>query len=105
MAATGEHISLTERRAMEAERDTIDRYVAAFLSERVGEVMPTRITGVAAFGLFVELIRKYQPPRPTACKRDGVAGAGRKRWDDKEPNYPRNRGQPLTIHRETPIIL
>ena len=56
MDGTGEHISLTERRAMEAERDTIDRYVAAFLSERVGEVMPTRITGVAAFGFFATVV-------------------------------------------------
>ena len=52
MAKTGEHISMTERRAMEAERDTIDRYVAAYLSVRVGEVLPTRITGVARFGFF-----------------------------------------------------
>ena len=52
MVATGEHISLTERRAMEAERDTIDRYVAAFLSTRVGEIVPTRITGTAKFGFF-----------------------------------------------------
>ncbi|MDO9487010.1 MAG: RNB domain-containing ribonuclease, partial [Sphingomonadaceae bacterium] len=56
MADTGEHISVTERRAMEAERDTIDRYVAAFLSERVGEVMPTRITGVAGFGFFATVV-------------------------------------------------
>jgi ribonuclease R len=52
MDRTGEHISQTERRAMEAERDTIDRYVAAYLSERVGEVMDTRITGTAKFGFF-----------------------------------------------------
>jgi ribonuclease R len=56
MGVTGEHISLTERRAMEAERDTIDRYVAAFLSERVGDVLPTRITGVAAFGFFATVV-------------------------------------------------
>ena len=37
---------------MEAERDTIDRYVAAFLAERVGEEVDARITGVASFGLF-----------------------------------------------------
>ena len=48
----GESISALERRAMEAERDTIDRYVAAFLSERVGQVMDVRVTGVANFGLF-----------------------------------------------------
>lgn len=49
-------ISLTERRAMEAERDTIDRYVAAWLSGRVGEVFDTRITGVQAFGFFATII-------------------------------------------------
>jgi ribonuclease R len=48
----GETISKLERRAMEAERDTIDRYVAAFLSERVGEIVDVRITGVQNFGFF-----------------------------------------------------
>ena len=37
---------------MEAERDTIDRYVAAFLAERVGEMVDARITGVTNFGFF-----------------------------------------------------
>ncbi|WP_298672953.1 ribonuclease R family protein [uncultured Sphingomonas sp.] len=48
----GEAISRLERRAMEAERDTIDRYVAAYLAERVGETVEVRITGVANFGFF-----------------------------------------------------
>jgi ribonuclease R len=48
----GEQISMLERRAMEAERDTIDRYVAAFLSDRVGQLVECRITGVQPFGLF-----------------------------------------------------
>ena len=48
----GEGISQLERRAMEAERDTIDRYVAAYLSEHVGTVMEARITGVRNFGFF-----------------------------------------------------
>ncbi|QLC26823.1 ribonuclease R [Parasphingopyxis algicola] len=52
MEATGEAISKLERRAMEAERDTVDRYVAAYLAERVGEIMPARITGVQNFGFF-----------------------------------------------------
>jgi ribonuclease R len=52
MEVTGELISQLERRAMEAERDTIDRYVAAFLSERVGEIVDCRITGVQPFGFF-----------------------------------------------------
>ncbi|MEO6248807.1 MAG: VacB/RNase II family 3'-5' exoribonuclease [Sphingomicrobium sp.] len=48
----GEVISGLERRAMEAERDTVDRYVAAFLSERVGQLLPCRISGVQPFGFF-----------------------------------------------------
>jgi len=52
MEKIGESISMLERRAMEAERDTIDRYVAAFLSERVGQVVDARITGVTNFGFF-----------------------------------------------------
>ncbi|MXO90254.1 ribonuclease R [Pontixanthobacter aquaemixtae] len=48
-------ISKTERRAMEAERDTIDRYVAAWLSGRVGETFKTRITGVQSFGFFATI--------------------------------------------------
>lgn len=49
-------ISQTERRAMEAERETIDRYVAAWLSGRVGEVFETRITGVQSFGFFATIV-------------------------------------------------
>ena len=52
MSVLGTAISQAERRAMEAERETVDRYVAAFLSTRVGEVLETRITGVASFGFF-----------------------------------------------------
>ena len=52
MGKIGESISMLERRAMEAERDTIDRYVAAYLSERVGETVDARITGVQNFGFF-----------------------------------------------------
>lgn len=48
----GEAISAAERRAMEAERDTIDRYVAAYLSTKVGELVDARITGVQPFGFF-----------------------------------------------------
>lgn len=52
MALVGEMISGHERRAMEAERETIDRYVAAFLSAHVGEIVQARITGVQNFGFF-----------------------------------------------------
>ncbi|MFL9841344.1 ribonuclease R [Sphingomonas sp. ST-64] len=52
MERTGELISKLERRAMEAERDTVDRYVAAYLATHVGEVLDAKITGVQSFGFF-----------------------------------------------------
>ncbi|MGE5721203.1 MAG: ribonuclease R family protein, partial [Sphingomonadales bacterium] len=52
MEVTGELISQLERRAMEAERETLDRYVAAYLSDHVGELIECRITGVQPFGFF-----------------------------------------------------
>lgn len=62
MERTGTLISQLERRAMEAERETVDRYVAAYLSAHVGEVMEARITGVQSFGFFATV--------------DGVGGDG-----------------------------
>ncbi|GHF36839.1 ribonuclease R [Seohaeicola zhoushanensis] len=53
--ATAEHISDTERRSMMAERDTNDRYLAAYMSERVGNEFTGRISGIARFGVFVKL--------------------------------------------------
>lgn len=50
-----ELISGFERRAMEAERETVDRYVAAFLSTKVGEIHKVRITGVQSFGFFATI--------------------------------------------------
>ncbi|NDU99699.1 ribonuclease R [Pseudoroseicyclus tamaricis] len=55
MGQIGEQISDTERRSMMAERDTNDRYLAAFMAERVGTELPGRVAGVAKFGLFIKL--------------------------------------------------
>jgi ribonuclease R len=62
MERTGETISALERRAMEAERETVDRYVAAYLAEHVGTIMQARITGVQSFGFFATV--------------DGIGGDG-----------------------------
>jgi ribonuclease R len=62
MERIGESISSLERRAMEAERETIDRYVAAYLANHVGEVLDARITGVQSFGFFATV--------------DGIGGDG-----------------------------
>ena len=55
LAETATQISETERRSMAAERDTTDRYLAAFMADRVGATFGGRISGVARFGLFVKL--------------------------------------------------
>ena len=52
----GEHISATERRAATAEREAVDRYVTAFLSDRVGATFSAKVSGVTRFGLFVNLL-------------------------------------------------
>ena len=56
LTETAEHVTATERRAMAAERDATDRYVAAFLAEHEGAEFDGRITGVTRFGLFVRLL-------------------------------------------------
>jgi ribonuclease R len=48
-------ISAAERRAMTAERETNDRLIAHFLSDRVGATFQGRIGGVTRAGLFVKL--------------------------------------------------
>ncbi|MEI7713308.1 MAG: ribonuclease R [Rhodospirillales bacterium] len=50
---TADHITATERRAQLAERDAVDRYLAAYMAEKVGERFDARISGVTRFGLFV----------------------------------------------------
>lgn len=55
MREIGEQISETERRSMTAERDTTDRYLAAYLSDRIGAEMGGRVAGIAKFGMFVKL--------------------------------------------------
>ena len=55
LSRIGEEISAAERRAMAAERDTIDRLIAAHLADRIGATFTGRISGVTKSGLFVKL--------------------------------------------------
>ncbi|HEY3641874.1 MAG TPA: ribonuclease R [Xanthobacteraceae bacterium] len=48
-------ISVAERRAMKAERETFDRLLAHFLADRVGASFEGHISGVTRVGLFVKL--------------------------------------------------
>ena len=55
MKSTAEMITFAERRGMAAERDAMDRYIAAFLADHVGAEFDGKVTGVTRFGLFVRL--------------------------------------------------
>ncbi|MGI4747296.1 MAG: ribonuclease R [Janthinobacterium lividum] len=55
-ADAGEHITRTERRAALAERDAVDRYIAAHMADKIGASFEARISGVTRFGLFVTLL-------------------------------------------------
>ena len=55
LAQIGEQISGAERRAMAAERETVDRLIAHHLADRVGAVFNGQIAGVTRAGLFIKL--------------------------------------------------
>ncbi len=55
LAEIAERISVAERRAMAAERETVDRLIATHLADRVGATFQARIGGVTKVGLFVKL--------------------------------------------------
>jgi len=55
LAKRADHLSRRERVAMEAEREIVARYRIRFMKERIGDVFEGVISGVTAFGFFVEL--------------------------------------------------
>ena len=86
LAQIAEHISAAERRAMAAERETVDRVIAAHLADRVGAIFAGRIAGVTRVGLFVKLNETgadgFIPPGPwamniSASRRPTARSSGR----------------------------
>ena len=55
LASRADHLSSRERVAMEAEREILDRYRVRFMKNKVGDEFEGVISGVTAFGFFVEL--------------------------------------------------
>lgn len=55
LADIAEHITATERRAALAERDAVDRYLAAYMADKVGATFAARVSGVTRFAIFVSL--------------------------------------------------
>ncbi|MBP1697124.1 MAG: RNAse, partial [Deltaproteobacteria bacterium] len=55
LASRADHLSRRERVAMEAEREILGRYRVRFMKDKVGDEFEGVISGVTAFGFFVEL--------------------------------------------------
>ena len=55
LLVVGNHISATERTAMEAEREILKRLTVLFLQDHVGEEFTGVVNSVAEFGFWVEL--------------------------------------------------
>lgn len=55
MFEIADHISATERTSAESERNAVDRFTAAYLSNKIGMEFVGRISGVTRFGLFIKL--------------------------------------------------
>jgi ribonuclease R len=55
----GRHTSEMEKRAADAEREILQWKKVRFMADKVGDVFEGYITGVAPFGMFVELIDHY----------------------------------------------
>jgi ribonuclease R len=53
------HTSEMERRADEAERELLQWKKVKFMADKVGDEFEAYVTGVAAFGLFVELVEHF----------------------------------------------
>src|SRR5690606_3154057 len=59
LAEIGRHTSNREKRAAEAEREIVQWKKVRFMADKVGDVFEGYVTGVASFGLFVELTAHY----------------------------------------------
>lgn len=55
IGAIGEQVSFTERRAADAERAALERYVSIYMKDKIGQMFKGHINGVMSFGLFVTL--------------------------------------------------
>ena len=69
LGETAAKITAAERRAMAAERETIDRLIAHHLADRIGATFTGRITGVTRFGLFVKLDETGAATDSSSCSR------------------------------------
>lgn len=51
----GEHLCVTERKAVSAERDTVSRFLSSYLEPSIGQNFDVKISGISTAGLFVRV--------------------------------------------------
>ena len=66
-----QHVSETEYRSLQAERDTVSLKMAEFMKDRIGEEYDAVISGVAQWGIYVELPNTINGLIPVASLEDG----------------------------------
>lgn len=59
LSSTAKHISMTERKAVEAERTSRKFFQAQFLKDKIGEEFIGTITGLTDWGIFVEIDENF----------------------------------------------
>ena len=59
LPTVAKHTSLRERRASDAERELVQWKKVRFMADKVGDEFEGYVTGVSAFGLFIELIEHF----------------------------------------------
>jgi ribonuclease R len=59
LPAMAKHTSERERRAADAERELVQWKKVRFMADKVGDEFDGYVTGVSAFGLFIELIEHF----------------------------------------------
>ena len=101
LAQIAEHISAAERRAMAAERETVDRLVAAHLADRVGAVFAARIAGVTRAGLFVKLTETgadgFVPAATLGRRLFPLRGGDPRRWSGRGPGETFQLGDAVEV--------
>jgi len=55
----GDFLSSRERAAVDAEREMTERLQVRFMAEKIGEIFDGIVSGVTAFGLFIELLDHF----------------------------------------------
>lgn len=55
-----DHSSMAERRAVDAERETVDMKKAEYMADRIGQTYPGKISSVTSFGFFVQLANSVE---------------------------------------------